>query len=189
MRENWGALIKAGKHEMTEIRKELPRDYQLVRAINKEAFGQETEGAIVYKIRTACSDTLALVALKDGIIVGHIFFSPVILSGEDGIYSGMGLAPMAVLPDYQNQGVGSLLVNEGLRLLKEMRVPFVVVLGHPNYYPRFGFETASQYGLKSQWEGVPDDAFMVLFLDESVKEKLRGVVKYRPEFDEALELT
>ena len=175
MRENWGALIKAGKHEMTEIRKELPRDYQLVRAINKEAFGQETEGA--------------LVALKDGIIVGHIFFSPVILSGEDGIYSGMGLAPMAVLPDYQNQGVGSLLVNEGLRLLKEMRVPFVVVLGHPNYYPRFGFETASQYGLKSQWEGVPDDAFMVLFLDESVKEKLRGVVKYRPEFDEALELT
>ena len=98
----------------------------------------------------------------------------------------MGLAPMALLPECQNQGIGTQLVNEGLGILKRTECPFVIVLGHKNYYPRLGFKRASKYGLKSQWEGVPDEAFMVLILNESTMKDVSGVVRYRDEFDEAM---
>lgn len=98
----------------------------------------------------------------------------------------MGLAPMAVKPDRQKQGIGSSLVERGLEILREQGCPFVIVLGHPEYYPRFGFERASKYGLLSQWEGVPDEAFMVIVLDQTALESVSGVAKYRAEFDEAM---
>ena len=103
-----------------------------------------------------------------------------------GFIKGMGLAPMSVLPEFQNKGVGSMLVNEGLRILKNMSCAFVVVLGHEKYYPRFGFERASKFRLKCQWEGVPDDVFMVMIIDESVMKGVSGIAKYRNEFDEAI---
>ncbi len=96
----------------------------------------------------------------------------------------MGLAPMAVLPDRQRQGIGSDLVRGGLNILRERNCPFVVVVGHPEYYPRFGFEPASTHGLASQWEGMPDAAFIVLVLDVDAMAGLSGVAKYREEFDE-----
>ena len=91
---------------------------------------------------------------------------------------------MAVLPDRQREGIGSQLVRRGLDILRGRACPFVVVVGHPEYYPRFGFEPASMHGLASQWEGVPDAAFMVLVLDVRAMAGVSGVAKYREEFDE-----
>jgi putative acetyltransferase len=92
---------------------------------------------------------------------------------------------MAVLPEYQKQGIGSELVRAGRSKLKKKRCPFVLVLGHAEYYPRFGFEPASRYGIRSQWE-VPDEAFMILVLSEAEMKGISGVAKYRQEFDETL---
>ena len=116
--------------------------------------------------------------------MGHILFTPVVVESAGRRVLGMGLAPMAVLPDRQRQGIGSQLVRRGLDILRERGCPFVVVVGHPEYYPRFGFEPASMHGLASQWEGVPDAAFMVLVLDVHAMAGVSGVAKYREEFND-----
>ncbi len=116
--------------------------------------------------------------------MGHILFTPVGVESAGRQVVGMGLAPMAVRPDRQRQGIGSQLVKRGLDILREQRCPFVVVVGHPEYYPRFGFEPASLHGLASQWEGVPDAAFMVLILDAHAMTGVSGMAKYRREFNE-----
>jgi putative acetyltransferase len=121
---------------------------------------------------------------EEDVVVGHILFTPVVIeSGGRGI-TGMGLAPMATLPDRQRRGLGSALVRRGLQILRERGCPFVVVLGHPEYYPRFGFDRASKHRLTSQWAVVPDSAFMVSILKESVMAGVSGVARYRDEFDE-----
>ncbi|MCF6283559.1 MAG: N-acetyltransferase [Candidatus Polarisedimenticolaceae bacterium] len=169
-----------------EIRPETDKDYVAIKALNDLAFRGEAEGSIVDKIRSSCEEVISLVAVEEGEVIGHILFTPVAtMSGEDQVF-GMGLAPMAVLPDYQNRGVGSLLVKEGVRILNEIGCPFVVVLGHPNFYPRFGFEKASSYALRAEWDGVPDEAFMVLFLKEPQELNVSGVVKFRAEFNKAV---
>jgi putative acetyltransferase len=93
---------------------------------------------------------------------------------------------MAVLPERQRQGIGTRLVERGLSVLRDLGCPFVVVIGHSEYYPRFGFERASARGLASQWDGIPDDAFMVLALDAGALAGVTGVARYRPEFDEVV---
>jgi putative acetyltransferase len=169
-----------------EIRPEIDGDSAAVRALNGQAFRGEAEASIVDKVRSSCAEVISLVAVEESNVIGHIFFSPVVaMSGEDHVF-GMGLAPMAVLPEYQNRGVGSILVKEGLRILKEIGCPFVVVLGHPNYYPRFGFEKASSYGLRAQWDDVPDEAFMVQFLKEPQEFNISGIVKFRSEFNKTV---
>ena len=171
---------------MIIIREEREADYDAVRVVNDRAFGTPEEGKIIEKLRKVCQETVSLVAVLDQRIVGHIFFSPVTIDNEDKQVVGMGLAPMAVLPEFQKQGIGSLLVKEGLRRIKETDCPFIIVLGHADYYPRFGFERASKYGLKCQWEGLPDEGFMVMILKKSAMTGVSGVVKYRSEFDEAI---
>ncbi|MDH3975061.1 MAG: N-acetyltransferase [Deltaproteobacteria bacterium] len=169
-----------------KIRFEREEDYDSIRSLNDLAFGGTIESSLINKVRASCKETLSLVAVEENRIVGHIFFSPVtVLSGKSKI-KGMGLGPMAVLPEFQNQGIGSKLVMEGLKILSKKNYPFVVVLGHKEYYPRFGFERSSKYGLRSQWDGVPDEAFMVLFPNKSVVNKVSGLVRYRPEFNEAM---
>ena len=116
--------------------------------------------------------------------MGHILFTPVVVESAGRRVLGMGLAPLAVLPDRQRQGIGSQLVRRGLNILRERGCPFVVVVGHPEYYPRFGFEPASTRGLASQWEGVRDAAFMVLVLDVAAMAGVSGVAMYRDEFNE-----
>jgi putative acetyltransferase len=165
------------------IRPERPEDASRVRHVNKLAFGQTTEADLVERLRQACTDSLSLVA-EDDAVVGHILFTPVVIESAGRRVLGMGLAPMAVLPDRQRQGIGSQLVWRGLDILRKRGCPFVVVVGHPEYYPRFGFEPASRHGLASQWEGVPDAAFMVLVLDVHAMAGVSGVARYREEFNE-----
>ena len=167
------------------VRPEGPEDAGDIRSLNREAFGQATEAAIVDKLRRDCKELLSLVAVEAEQTVGHILFSPVTIEGVGGVITGMGLAPMAVLPSMQRQGVGTRLVESGIEQLTKSGCPFVIVLGHPDYYPRFGFEPASVHHVECQWEGVPDEAFMILWLDKSSAEHGSGVARYRPEFDEA----
>jgi putative acetyltransferase len=171
---------------MISIRIEEPGDIPAVRSLNELAFGQPEEAAIVDTLRNHCGDLLSLVATRDGEVVGHILFSPATLEGPDGVIVGMGLAPMAVLPEYQRQGIGVALVDVGLATLRDQGCPFVIVVGHPEYYPRFGFEPASRHGVRCQWDGVPDEAFMILILDEPAMTGVSGVARYRDEFDAAM---
>jgi len=171
---------------LIEVRFERPKDIDEVRLLNDKAFGQPVEGRIVDKLRKSCNGILSLVAISNNKIVGHIMFSPVTIETQSGNIEGMGLAPMAVSPELQNQGIGSKLVKEGLLIINNSTCSFVVVLGHEKYYPRFGFQRASKYGLKSQWEGVPDEAFMAMILNDSVMKEVSGVVRYRNELDEAM---
>lgn len=166
------------------IRVERSADRQAVRALNEAAFGQPAEADIVDRLRERCAGLLSLVA-EDESIVGHILFSPVEIDADGGCPGGMGLAPMAVLPARQSEGIGSALVRAGLGMLRERGCPYVVVLGHPEYYPRFGFERASAHGLRCSWDGVPDEAFMVQVFDRRSLPVRGGVVRYREEFDEA----
>jgi putative acetyltransferase len=166
-----------------EIRAERPGDVDAVRALTIEAFtaselGYGGEAEIIARLRANCPGIVSLVADAGGVVVGHILFSPASLAGIDG----MGLAPMAVAPGHQDSGIGSSLVRAGLDLLREAGCPYVIVLGHPDYYPRFGFETASALGVTCEYEGVPDEAFMINILDRARTSELGGVARYRPEF-------
>jgi len=165
------------------IKLEQPGNINDIHDVNEKAFGQSQEANIIDNIRKNCDDVLSLVAIEKDKIVGHILFSPVIIEGEHGVVKGMGLAPIAVLPEFQRQGVGSQLVNMGIGQLRERKCPFIIVLGHPEYYPRFGFESAARFGIKSQWEGIPDNVFMILWLDTSMMHQIRGIAKYRSEFE------
>ena len=156
----------------------------MIREIHEAAFGQDNEATIVDKLRAHCDNYTSFVAVDQGTVVGHILFTPVTIDGTS--LAGMGLAPMAVHPSHQKQGIGSQLVRHGLDHLQRTGCPFVIVLGHPDYYPRFGFVPALRYQLKSQWEAVPDEAFMVVVFDETVLPKSGGSVRYRAEFDEAV---
>lgn len=166
---------------MLTIRKEQPKDIDAIRQVNEEAFGQPQEAALVDTLRESCEVFLSLVAELDGKIVGHILFTPVLIETDGEGIEGMGLAPMAVLPEHQRQGVGSMLVTEGLTQLENKGYPFVIVLGHPHYYPRFGFEPASQRDIRSVWN-VPDEAFMIVVFDEMRLSGVSGIARYRPEF-------
>jgi putative acetyltransferase len=160
------------------VRDERPEDIAAIREVNDAAFDQPLEGRIVDALRAHGAAQLSLVAVVDGRLVGHILFSPV--TGCDGP-TGVGLGPMAVVPEFQRRGVGAALVRAALARLREAGCPFVVVLGHDSYYPRFGFVPASTHGLRCDWE-VPDEAFMVHVLDPEAMKSVSGVVHYRPEF-------
>jgi putative acetyltransferase len=163
-----------------EIRDEQPGDAAAVREVNRQAFGQDEEGRIVDALRDNGAASLSLVAVDSGAIVGHIMFSPLSV----GHLVGEGLGPMAVVPSHQRQGIGTRLVKAGIERLRSTGCPFVVVIGHPSFYPRFGFQPAAGYGLICEWD-VPPDVFMVNILNPDVVGRLRGVAHYRAEFSAA----
>jgi putative acetyltransferase len=161
------------------IRTEEARDAEEVRLVNHRAFGRASEAALVDALRAVAGVT-SLVATAEGRVVGHILFSPVQVEGlEPGVAAG--LAPMAVLPEYQRQGVGSQLVRAGLDACLNQGHQVVVVLGHPGFYSRFGFVPASTKGIAYE-ELVPPEAFMVLELQDGALGHMCGLVRYRPEF-------
>jgi putative acetyltransferase len=168
---------------MVTIRHEQPQDIPLIQKVNELAFGRTNQAELVKRLRDGGAVTLSLVALKDEQVIGHILFSPVTIVSGESSFEGVGLAPMAVLPVYQKQGVGSELIRQGIKELKDAGHPVVVVLGHPHYYPRFGFVPASRYGISCEYD-VPDEAFMALVLDEKAFDGVRGKVKFHQEFNE-----
>ena len=135
------------------------------------------------RLRDAGALTLSLVAEVESRIIGHIAFSPVRISSESSETEVIGLAPMSVRPEFQRSGVGSQLVRRGLEMLRENGYEIVVVLGHPAYYPRFGFEQSDRYGIACEYS-APAEAFMVMELREGAFEGVRGTACYRPEFSE-----
>jgi putative acetyltransferase len=162
---------------MPLIRDEQPGDVAVIREVNRLAFGQDDEGLIVDALRANGAATLSLVAVDSGAVVGHIMFSPLSV----GSALGVGLGPMAVTPSHQRQGIGTSLVQAGIERLRDIGCPFIVVIGHPDFYPRFGFQPAATYGLTCEWD-VSAEAFMVNILDPDVTSGLRGLARYRPEF-------
>lgn len=171
---------------MITIRPEEPGDRAAVREINQRAFGCDEEADVVDTLRERCDGLLSLVATKQDRVVGHILFSPAVIDGPSAALEIMGLAPMAVLPELQRQGIGTRLVEAGLAILRERGCPAVIVVGHPTYYPRFGFSPARRLALECQWDGVPDEAFMILVLDEEAMKGVSGTARYRDEFDAAM---
>lgn len=165
------------------IRAEQATDHESVRRVNEMAFGRRGEADLVDALRQNADPYISLVAEEGERIVGHIFFSPVRIEGEASVSGALGLAPMAVLPEFQNQGVGSALVRRGLEECRSGGHALVVVLGHPEYYPRFGFRPAVECGLRCVYT-VPDEAFMVMELRAGALAGRTGVVKYGPEFDQ-----
>lgn len=163
------------------IREEKQEDIESLREVNQKAFGQHQESHLVDVLRANDGVLLSLVATLDNRVIGHILYTPVSVNTNGDTIIGAGLGPMAVLPEYQRQGIGGKLIDAGNRMLQKSGFPFVVVLGHPEYYPRFGFKPASAYGLKCEWD-VPDDVFMVLFFDQTKMKQISGLAKYREEF-------
>jgi putative acetyltransferase len=162
---------------MIEIRDEQPGDVEAVREVNRQAFGQEEEGRIVDALRAHGGVLLSLVAVVDSVVVGHIMISPL----TAGPVVGAALGPMAVRPTHQRQGIGSQLVESSIERLRGSGCPFMVVIGHPEFYPRFGFQSAAAYGLTCEWD-VPAEVFMVKVLNPDLGGTLAGRVQYRPEF-------
>lgn len=163
------------------IRTENDRDHLAIYAITAAAFDGTEEAELIDRLRDTADPFISLVAEIDGRVVGHILFTPVSITGPEHTSAGMGLAPMAVAPGLQRRGIGSALVESGLEVCREGGHQLAVVLGHPEYYPRFGFERASTHGIRWEIE-VPEEAFMVLELSPGALEGRTGVVRYHPEF-------
>lgn len=162
------------------IRTEAPADILVVDKLLKETFETEAEANLVMSLRENGKLTLALVACTDeGEVVGHILFSPVTLDGSD--IGWQGLAPLSVKADYRRQGIAQQLVEEGLISLAEFGYPACVVLGEPNYYRRFGFESAASHQFRCQWP-VPDSAFMIKSVIDDELTGKQGLIEYSPEF-------
>jgi putative acetyltransferase len=165
-----------------EIRHERPEDEPGIRRVNELAFGQPDEAMLVDALRAGNAVMLSLVAVREREIVGHILFSAVTVTSPQERYFAVGLAPMAVVPDLQRHGVGSALVRASLEQLARAGHRAIVVVGHPDYYPRFGFVRASSRGIR--WEhDVADEAFMVLELVPGALAGRGGVVRYCKEFE------
>lgn len=151
---------------LVDIRREASGDAPQISRVNELAFERTAEADVIIKLRQTCPNFISLVAVADEQIIGHILFTPAWLESPNLRVDGMGLAPLAVLPENQNRGVGGMLIQAGLMEIKNLGWPFVIVLGHPGYYPRFGFEPASRYGILCEYDGVPDEAFMILLFDQ-----------------------
>jgi len=162
-----------------QIRPEQPEDIAAVAEVNRAAFETGSEADLVDVLRQRARPIVSLVAEDGGAIVGHILFTPVTLSGHDEV-TIMGLAPMAVLPAAQRRGVGSALVRGGLDRCRQLAAA-VVVLGHPAYYPRFGFVPASRFGIGCEYD-VPDEVFMALELGAGTLQGKTGTIRYHPAF-------
>jgi putative acetyltransferase len=161
-----------------DIREERPADIPAIREVNRLAFRQGQEGELIDSLRVNGGVLLSLVAISHGQIVGHILYTPIVVGDR---FIGAALGPIAVHPDYQRQGIGSELIKTGNRQLEDAGCAFIIVVGHAEFYPRFGFRPARPLGITCEWE-VPDDVFMVLIIDQSKTAGMSGLAQYRSEF-------
>jgi len=164
------------------IRTAHSKDAAGIRAVNVSAFGTTAEADLVDTLCERAAPIISLVADDEGAIVGHILFTPVTLD-TDRELKVMGLAPMAVATSRQRQGIGAALVQAGLDECWQLGAAAVAVLGHAEYYPRFGFAPASKFGLMSQYD-VPDDVFMIVEGRRGALAGKHGLLRYHPAFAE-----
>lgn len=168
---------------MVLIRQERSNDISAIRQVNEYAFQGPAEAKLVDLLRGAEKAVISLVAIDKQNIVGHIVFSPVTVACNPHNFQALGLAPMAVLPEYQRQGIGSTLVRHGLEECRNQGYALVFVLGHPKFYSRFGFTRASVYGFNNEYHA--EESFMVLELRDGILRSMSGMVKFQPEFQQA----
>ena len=155
-----------------------PDDIAAIKAVNAAAFAGHGATVAFDDFRAERSDIISLVADSANGMLGHVLFSPVRLKSPSGEIDGMGLAQLAVRPECQGQGIGTRLANAGIEILRSAGCRYIVVIGHAGYYPRFGFEPGSRYGIRCQWENVPDETFMVMFPSGTGQSVLRGVATF-----------
>ncbi len=158
------------------IHPETPADYKAAENILLSTFPTDAESKLVNAIRKNGNAIISLVATLDEKVIGHILFSPLTTHPPTPEH-GLGLAPVAVDPAYQSKGVGSKLIRAGLQTCIDRQYDYVVVLGNPKYYTRFGFQKASEFGLQNEY-GVDDEFMVVKFKSLPVG----GLVKYVNEF-------
>ncbi|HSW44906.1 MAG TPA: N-acetyltransferase [Phycisphaerae bacterium] len=164
---------------MMTVRPERVTDYEAIDEVNRRAFGQEAEVRLVRALRKepGFDPRLSMVAVRAGRMVGHILFSPIRIENVPRFWPAISLAPVSVLPEFHRQGIGSRLVRDGLAACQTLGHGLVVVLGHPEYYPRFGFVPASRFGIRVPFP-VPDEAFMVIGISPGALDGVSGAVRY-----------
>jgi putative acetyltransferase len=167
------------------IRPETPADRLAIRAVNEQAFGKPNEANLVDALRAspAFIPELTLVATVDDQVVGHVLFSRITVEGDGESVEVLALAPIAVRPEWQRQGIGSQLIRAGLERTAALGYRAVVLIGHPTYYPRFGFSPARAFGLECPFP-VPDEVFMALPLRPGGLDGVRGTLVFPPAFGE-----
>jgi len=162
------------------VRHETNSDVEAIAVVNRLAFGQDDEGDLVDSLRQGDFVALSMVAVIDERVVGHIMLSQLEIISEHATIAALALAPMAVLPDFQGQGIGSQLISAALDQCRHDGHTIVIVLGHPNYYPRFGFSTELAKPLESIYAG---DSFMAMELVAGALRGVTGSVRYSSPFD------
>jgi len=173
------------------IREETPEDYTSVieltaKAFESMPFSDGDEDELVERLRKAPTfiPQLSLVAELDNRLVGHILFTPLVIENGQQQFQSLVLGPVSVLPEYQKQGIGGQLILAGQQKAKELGFHSVILIGHPEYYPRFGYKTASGWGIKTHYELPSDDVFMAVELTEGALDNISGMVIFPPEFGE-----
>ena len=173
---------------MILIRTESPDDHDAIRRVTFEAFsgtqfGHNGEAELIDTLRDKCQRSLSLVAFDNDELVGHVLFTPVVIRNDSDELYGMGLAPLSVLPAHQRRGIGSLLLSAGFERLAASQNLFTVVAGHPDYYQRFGFVPAANFGFSHGFKGMPQEIFFIRTKNPDLLRSARGgKVYYRPEF-------
>lgn len=168
-----------------DIRPETASDYHSIREVDDLAFEQPNEGLLVVKLRMNPSflSNLSLVAHIEDKIVGHILLFPITIVNRKHNHTSLALAPVAVIPEMQNCGIGSTLIRAGLKAATMEGYTSVIVLGHPDFYTRFGFKPASRWNIYPHFV-IPDEVFMAMELVAGGLAGVSGKVEYPPEFDE-----
>jgi len=166
------------------IRPEGAEDTDAIFEVNLQAFGQDGEARLVKELRRDgdFDYQLSLVAVSGGRIIGHILFPPVTIIADGIETAALALAPLSVHQDFQCLGIGAALIEEGLKECRRLGHRIVIVVGHPTYYPKFGFLPARAFGINAPFP-CPDEAFMVLPLEDNALDGISGTVRYPPAFD------
>jgi len=176
-------VLRCNGYEMNDVlvRPETPADHEAIRHVNRLAFGQAAEACLVDALRDGGYVEASLVAEKGGQVVGHILFTDLPILTDAATVSALALAPLAVSPAFQRRGIGSALVRRGHEMCRGQGHRIVIVLGHPDFYPRFGFSQELAANLESPYSGKP--AFMALELVPGALAGVAGQVKYPPPFN------
>jgi putative acetyltransferase len=187
-RQGFGGREPEPAERGTDIRVRPGRDGDLpaILSVHRAAFETGAEATLVERLLAEGDAVVSLVAIENAVVVGHVLLSRVVVRSEAGEAPALSLAPVAVRPEAQRRGIGSRLVEESLAAAHAAGWGVVFVLGHPDYYPRFGFVPASGFGIRASWPDIPDEAWMVAELEPGALTGLRGTVIHSAAFDDAI---